>query len=350
MVDGVPRLSACLDRPVSELPGTELLVYCNRNVNPLLFSLAWQRSIPAASGQTEATEYVYQKYDNAEGASKSSLKKLSPDECRAIIAMRVGETLREHVPPGTNLVVGISGGGDSNALLHGFAQCRDVTISPVIIKGIPDWDSGVPRARALCETYGLDLTIIEEPEVRALLGIPASGPTLIERFEREFPGDDFEFLGTLLIRLALFQRARQLDTHYVCTGLNLEDVMCEAMFRIASGLAPAGFPVRQVGDMKLVLPLWLCPKRIIDGCFPRYSLDNYSGRYPCYSLGRNLYYSVVYSMQSQFPAFIEQMARGISTLAAREPVHYTFDEQLGFHVERFVPFALRERFSRLTRA
>jgi len=52
-------------------------------------------------------------------------------------------------------------------------------------------------------------------------------------------------------------------------------------------------------------------------------------------------------MQSQFPGFPEQLARGLSQLAAQAPAAYTFDEQLGFHVERFVPLAMRTRFLRM---
>jgi tRNA(Ile)-lysidine synthase TilS/MesJ len=188
---------------------------------------------------------------------------------------------------------------------------------------------------------------MDENEVKALLGIPDDATSLIDRFEREFPGDDFEFVGTLLIRLALARHARDVGTRFICTGLNLEDVLCENMFRLSTGLPPAPVPVRDIGDVTLVLPLWLCPKRIIDGCFPKYSLANYQGRYPCFSLGRNLYYSIVYAMQSQFPGFPEQLAQGLSELAARSPATYVFDEQLGFHVERFVPLGLRTRFLKM---
>jgi hypothetical protein len=280
------------------------------------------------------------------------LKKLSPEECKTVIADRVADTIRATVPPGSDLVVGVSGGGDSNALLYGLTRLadHDLRIHPMILKGIPDWDLGVPRAQELCDSYGLELRVMEESDVRELLGISGdTGLQLIDRFEREFKGDDFEFLGTLLIRLALTRRAREVGTEFVCTGLNLEDVLCESMFRISTGLKPAPFPLRAIGDVKLVLPLWLCPKRIIDGCFPRFSRENYDARYPCFSLGRNLYYSVVYALQSQFPAFLEQMAQGLSKLSMEDPVTYTFDEQLGFHVERFVPFPLRRRFERMLR-
>ena len=346
---GEPVLCPCLDTELSAFDEvSELLLYFNRNVNPFMFSLAGFSTIDSAGPGPQATEYIYQRLDNERSSAEAFLKKLSPEECRAIIAERVADAVRTTVPAGGHIVVGVSGGGDSNALLHGFSQLHDhqVTVHPVIIKGIPDWDKGIPRAQALCEKYDLDLTIMDENEVKGLLGIPADAG-LIDRFEREFAGDDFEFLGTLLIRLALFKHARAIGTPYICTGLNLEDLLCENLFRISNGMPPASAPARSIGDMMLVLPLWQCPKRILDGCFPKFSLENYEARYPCFSLGRNLYYSVIYSLQSQFPGFVDQLARGFSELGRKNPVTYTYDAQLGFHIERFVPFPLRQKFLRM---
>ncbi|MEV0642226.1 hypothetical protein AB0I77_46400 [Streptomyces sp. NPDC050619] len=345
-----PRLCPSLDMRLGDFEDTaEILLYFNRNVNPFNFSVENFKTIESDQPGSEATEYIYQRLDNEQGVAESFLKKLSPEECRQIIADRVGDTVRAHVPKGARLVVGVSGGGDSNALLYGLSQLadHDIVVHPVILKGIPDWDAGVPRAEALCEKYGLDLTVVEADEVKQLLGIPGDSLDLIDRFEQEFQGDDFEFLGTLLIRLALSKAARDLGTSYISTGVNLEDIVCENLYRVTSGMDPAGFPARKIGETTLVYPLWLCPKRIIDGCFPKFSLENYDARYPCFSLGRNLYYSVVYAMQSQFPGYLEQVARGLSQLSAKHPVEYTFNEQLGFHVERSVPFPLLRRFQKM---
>ena len=347
---GKTTLFPCLGVALSSLEEiSEILVYFNRNVNPFTFSFDVFKTIETADSAVEAAEYFYQWLDNSRSNSELFLKKLSSEECRSVVAERVEETVVEFIPNGADLVVGVSGGGDSNSLLHGLSRIRNhaMTLHGVIIKGIPEWDLGVPRARELCDSYGIELTVMEEPQVKDLLRIPRNSPSLTDSFEREFKGDDWEFLGTLLIRLALSQRARELNTPHICTGLNLEDLLCESMFRISTGLKPASFPSRAIGDITLLFPLWLCPKKIIDGCFPKFSLDNYDARYPCFSLGRNLYYSVVYAMQSQFPGFSEQMARGLSKLSLSDPVTYRLDEQLGFHVERFVPFPLLHKFRRM---
>jgi len=344
-----PVLAACLGSRIADYPAKELLLYFNRNVNPFTFLVDRLKLAGEPPPASPATEYIYQAYDNTRSSVDVYLKTLTPEECRVIIVDRVREVVVAALPSGGDLVVGVSGGGDSNALLYALAnaQHENLTIHPVIIKGIPDWDAGVDRAAEICRTYGLTLTIIEEPEVKDLLGMTHGAPSLLDRFEREFPGDDFEFLGTLLIRLALSRHAQKVGTPYITTGLNLEDVLCEALYRLSNGLPPASYPQRVIGDTTLVFPLWLCPKRIIDGCFPRASWENYEARYPCFSVGRNLYYSAIYSIQSAFPGLVEHLVKGIAEVSRANPVTYKIDQQLGFHVERFVPLALARKFGRM---
>ncbi|MEM9523902.1 MAG: hypothetical protein AAF982_07885, partial [Pseudomonadota bacterium] len=351
--EGQPQLLSSLGTRLSELGAyRELLIYFNRNVNPFLFSIDDFNTVGPEHEGDHCTEFIYQVMDNNVGRTSTTIAKMSPQDCRNLNADRVRDVVRDHVEPDATVVVGVSGGGDSNALLYGLSKMVEhhgISVRPIIVKGIPDWDAGVPRARELCETYGFDLVVLEEADIREMMGVPNDGVTLIDRFEREFKGDDFEFLGTLIIRIALSKHAEKIGASYICTGLNLEDVVCEQLFRISNGMKPSGIPSRQIGDKTLIMPLWMCPKRIIDGCFPKHSLDNYDARYPSFSLGRNLYYSVVYSIQSSFPNFVETMAKGLSKVAEENPVEYSLDVGLDVHVERLVPMGLRQRFLNMLR-
>jgi hypothetical protein len=81
-------------------------------------------------------------------------------------------------------VVGVSGGGDSNSLLYRLSQLADLRPDDP-----PGDHQGHPRlghrraagAGAVCDSYGLPLRIMDEAEVKALLGIPADATPLIER-------------------------------------------------------------------------------------------------------------------------------------------------------------------------
>lgn len=346
-----PRLTACLDMRLEQLQaGEEILLYLNRNVNPFIFSLNAFHVVPTDDGEPEASEYFYQKYESSGTHVETFLKKLSTDESKEVVARRVRDVLTACVPPGSDIVVGVSGGGDSNALLYGLSQAVDlgVRVHPLIIKGLPEWDLGVFRAQKLCDNYDLELKIFEEEKLKELLGVDNSkAGSLAENFEREFKGDDFEFLATLLIRLSLCAYADEIGTSYICTGLNLEDIASEIFFRQFSGHKAVSVPERKIGNRTLIYPLWLCPKRLIDGCFPAFSRENYDARYPCFSLGRNFYYSLAYAIQSMYPGALEKIAIGTSKIASRDPVVYAFNEQLGFEVEREIPLPLLRRFNRM---
>lgn len=329
----------------------ELQIFFNRNINPFLFSLNNLKIIESSDVSSEnplSSEYIYQNIDNTNGVVSNYLKKLSQTECQKIITDCVSKFIETYLKKEDSIVVGISGGGDSNALLNGLMSFNKfkINVIPFILKGTYDWDQGVPRAQQLCDKYNLKLTVIDDDDVKKVLNYK-SKKDIVARFEEIFPGDDFEFLGTLLIRLVLINKAKELNVKYICTGLNLEDVLCESLYRISNSLPPSPFPVRDFGKVSLLYPLWECPKRIIDGCFPKFSLENYEARYPCFSLGRNVYYQMAYLIQSQIPGISERFLYGLQSLSNKFSPKYTFDEEFNFIIEREVPKKLRERFNKL---
>ena len=143
--------------------------------------------------------------------------------------------------------------------------------------------------------------------------------------------------------------AREEGTPLVCTGLNLEDLLEEALYRLSNMKHPLPIPVRDVDieNLRRIFPLWLVPKKIIDGCFPKYSLDNYEMRYPCVSYGRSLYYQMAYVIQSAFPSMAERMLMGFSEIGKHFPLEYRRDPDLGFPILEDIPFVLKNKYLRM---
>jgi hypothetical protein len=108
-------------------------------------------------------------------------------------------------------------------------------------------------------------------------------------------------------------------------------------------------PARPIGDVTLVYPLWMTPKKIIDGCFPKYSFSNYEDRYPSYAEGRNAYYSMAYWIASAFPGLPEKILAWAAREGSAAGAAFPVDEVLGYETLEPVNWALRERFLRMLR-
>jgi hypothetical protein len=340
------QIIAKLQTTFAELRDEEMVVvYFSRNINSALFDILDHDIAPAQDGD-EVTSFIYQKIDNDNGRVNTVLKGLSQSESQSIIKSRVADFCREYCRPGGELVVGISGGGDSNALLLGLTSFSEfeLNVRPVILRGVADWDAGVPRAQELCTNYGLELTVVDDAEVRRICSLKGD-EGLIELYEQSFPGDDFEFLGTYMIRRVLSSLASQTGAT-VLTGLNFEDVLAESLYRVMTGKRPLSFPIRNIGGTDFGYPLWRCPKKIIDGCFPKYSLENYEMRYPCFSVGRSLYYMMAYMLQSQFPGPVEQLLTGLQALSGDDD-DFVVDPDFGAIINGPMSAAIRERFRTL---
>jgi len=108
---GPPQLYSCLDRSLADMKEevSEILVYFNRNVNPFLFSFNQFKTVESGTPSGSMTEYFYQLLDNSHSSAEVVLKKLSPEECKSIISDHVSRTVRAFLPPGSDLVVGVSG-------------------------------------------------------------------------------------------------------------------------------------------------------------------------------------------------------------------------------------------------
>lgn len=91
------------------------------------------------------------------------------------------------------------------------------------------------------------LVVLEKADIRDMMDAPNDGVALIGRFGRAFKRDDFEFLDTLIIRIALSKHPEKIGADYICTGLNLEDILCEQMFRMPNGMKPSRIPSGKSG-------------------------------------------------------------------------------------------------------
>ncbi|MCC2520600.1 hypothetical protein CKF94_03475 [Vibrio coralliilyticus] len=272
-------------------------------------------------------------FDNHDGSSKKHVL-MSQEECHEFVNEEVRKFTENFVEDHTNkkIVVGISGGGDSNTLLTSliYSGVPKENIIPVMMMGIADWDKGLHRAHQVCENVGLKLKVIGSDEVDVIIRGKSDGGSWAEDFEKCYPESDLEVIGTLGIRLVLGHVARENDTNIIVTGLNLEDILAESMYSVIRGENLSPFPIRQIDDIDIWYPLYRCPKRILDGCHPKLSLENYMDRFPSNLYWRACSYYIAQSMSTVSAGIEFLLVDGLQKQSQRNPLELTYYKELGF--------------------
>lgn len=82
------------------------------------------------------------------------------------------------------------------------------------------------------------------------------------------------------------------------------------------GKLPIPFPRRVIDGVSIFYPLYKCPKRILDGCFPKYSLENYEDRYPSHLNGRAIAYCFAQSINSLIPGLEFDLLSGLEKISS----------------------------------
>ncbi len=209
--------------PICEyLDGGVLVIIPNRNID--YYALIGGEDI--VREKPGAATWIRSRISGPGGPQGFVTEFLTPSEALELVASQVQDALLSSGVEDEPLVVGVSGGGDSNALLGAIVRSGLVVkknIFPVMMLGIPDWDEGRDRAAAICDSHGLRLRVVPEEETARILGFSKTDEDWVTAFEHQFPGDDLEVLGVYGVRRVLEAVAVELGARRIVIGSNLEE-------------------------------------------------------------------------------------------------------------------------------
>lgn len=332
-----------LHRPLNDFTGIYETIYikADRNID---YYTAINKHVKIKSSKNPVSEYTFP----AESGKELHHFELSQQECRKYVVKEVSHFLQnEVILDSRKIILGISGGGDSNTLMLSFLESGFVQkeqLIAVMMLGIPDWDRGKSRAEAICKDHGVDLQFVDMEQINSLLGKPKHRDW-VEDFEKIFPDADLEVLGTHCIRLALSYIAKKENAQAVVTGLNLEDILAECFFAIMRGKIPPPFPIRPIDRLAFWHPLYRIPKKIIDGCYPKYSFQNYNDRYPSNMLGRAIPYYLSQCIHGMMPGVEFDLLEGFKEISKLQRSYGVFDPALGFSTVDPISDDIRDKWN-----
>lgn len=248
---------------------------------------------------------------------------ISQSDAQQIVSDCVADFLDKYAKK-SKLLVGLSGGADSNALITALSAAsartkKKYSITAFTLVMDPVWSSeSVGRAKALAESAGAKHLFIGDNEIQELLGLNCSIYKVRDAFAKEY-SPDIHIFATFLISAVARKLGEKLRITDYCLGFNREDVFAEMMFSLVNGLKPLSFPVRRFGDFNLLMPVYEVPKRILDACHAVHSQAVYAERpdteaSPNTTFQRSLAYLLAYSIDGAHPALTASLMAGVQKL------------------------------------
>ncbi|MFF0312686.1 hypothetical protein ACFYSC_35125 [Streptosporangium sp. NPDC004379] len=174
-----------------------------------------------------------------------------------------GEVLRQ----GDSVVIGLSGGRDSVAFLKLLERTRDrlpaFTMTSVTITGLPDWEEPATfaAARASAEGLGIDQVIVDATDIERVFKLRRP---FVEAMNSVVAGDANHLtmvVGHQVLRRMLEDHAQRIGAGTVAFGFNADDLVASMVTWMTSGYRMGGIPVREIGGMRYIFPLYRIPKK-----------------------------------------------------------------------------------------
>jgi hypothetical protein len=251
---------------------------------------------------------------------------LDADRAKELVTQQVAEFITEHGVSERGCVFGVSGGGDSNALAFGLSSAlpaKRLSAFTLVFRDVMT-AAAADRAAVLCQDLGIAHRVYPEDETEQLLRLQTSLPEMYADFQDAFGEEAVHFFGTFLILRAARTVAREQGFGDLAFGYNREDLLAELTFTLMNGRAPLAYPVRPIGDQRIVMPVWRAPKVLLDACHPRFSLENYRERDAHTTRQRSLAFYLGHSLDSIYPGFGMSVLDGASRSFAGHfgPLHH----------------------------
>jgi len=174
---------------------------------------------------------------------------------------------KQVVRPNDSIVIGLSGGRDSVAYLTLLERTRDrmpqAQMTAVTITGLPDWEEPATfaAAREAGERLGIEQVIVTAEDVERVFRLRGR---FVDAMNEIVAGEGNHLtmvIGHQVLRRMLEVEARDRGAGVVAFGFNADDLVASMVTWFTSGFRMGGIPVREIGGMRYIFPLYRITKK-----------------------------------------------------------------------------------------
>lgn len=263
-----------LNKKINEIDSdSEIIIQCLRNID---FSKVIAQYSDIKVQENSIT--LLRNLNLTEEVCFDEVIEINAEQAIEIVKHRVTDFIKEY-SKSKKVLVGISGGGDSNTLVKSLTEIEDLEVTCFTVTFEEIWHTNsIDRAKELCQNHNSNHLVFTPSDIENAFKMKGTLSSFYNDFKNIFGDDTDEFFATYLISKVARYICKEYDINEYCLGYNREDIFAELLYSILNGRKPLSYPTRKFNEINLLMPLWEIPKKILDACYPKYSIDNYSER------------------------------------------------------------------------
>ncbi|KZM56293.1 MULTISPECIES: hypothetical protein [Geobacillus] len=235
-----------------------------------------------------------------------------------------------------HIVLGFSGGRDSTAFLVArqkiLNKLPNHKITNVTLRGLPDWDdeTAFGYTKELSNKFGIEQYVVEPEDIQQEFNLKAPISEVLDELLHGPDAMHVIWIGHHMIRHMLRRAAERLNANKVALALNEEDCLATVLSCYSTGYLTGAMPVRRIGNIDYIYPLWLFPKKELN--LYLYSEAEHltkQGPPSRFNVGpalRHFYYAMTDYMQDIWPGIEHHFYHGFRNLQKLWNDKITFSE------------------------
>jgi len=184
-------------------------------------------------------------------------------ESTFIESVKSGQTIRD----GDRIVLGLSGGRDSIALLKLLEQTRDrlpdFSMTALTVTGLPDWEESATYQAAVdaCVRLGMEHVIATAEEVQDVFQLKVPFIDAMTAVVASDRSASIMVIAHQVLRRLIEIEAGKRGLNDIAWGFNADDLLASMVTFWMSGFRMGGLPIRQLGDFRYTFPLYRITKK-----------------------------------------------------------------------------------------
>jgi tRNA(Ile)-lysidine synthase TilS/MesJ len=228
-------------------------------------------------------------------------------ESTFIESVKSGQTIRD----GDRIVLGLSGGRDSIALLKLLEQTRDrlpdFSMTALTVTGLPDWEESATYQAAVdaCVRLGMEHVIATAEEVQDVFQLKVPFIDAMTAVVASDRSASIMVIAHQVLRRLIEIEAGKRDLHDIAWGFNADDLLASMVTFWMSGFRMGGLPIRQLGDFRYTFPLYRITKKeltlYLEITAPEWNRQGAPGRFTTGPDERSMAYSIADHLLDLWP-------------------------------------------------